>query len=147
MQPISEIVKEIGFPIWMFWGLAIFLIGIVVINNMHQQKMWLTLLTINALLTLVITIALIFYSANGSVKRKKESEQQLARWQGELAVLEQNAFKENPTLNLDIRLQSIEGIIGYLDQSIKMEYEPENITQIVLFLSKEIKKIRDNDKT
>ena len=34
-------------------------------------------------------------------------------------------------------------IIGYLDQSIKMGYYPEKIPEILLFLSKEIKKISD----
>lgn len=44
---------------------------------------------------------------------------------------------------LDPRLQSIEGIIGYLDQSIKMEYEPNSLAPILLFLAKEIQNIRN----
>jgi|GEM_PF-5379240 len=44
---------------------------------------------------------------------------------------------------LDPRLQSIEGIIGYLDQSIKMEHEPQKLVPILLFLAKEIQNIRN----
>ena len=44
---------------------------------------------------------------------------------------------------LDPRLQSIEGIIGYLDQSIKMEQEPQKLVPILLFLAKEIQNIRN----
>ena len=53
-----------------------------------------------------------------------------------LSVSEENS-------QLDPRLQSIEGIIGYLDQSIKMEYEPKSLAPILLFLAKEIQNIRN----
>jgi hypothetical protein len=44
---------------------------------------------------------------------------------------------------LDPRLQSIEGIIGYLDQSIKMKHEPQQLVPILLFLAKEIENLRN----
>ena len=44
---------------------------------------------------------------------------------------------------LDPRLQSIEGIIGYLDQSIKMGHEPQKLVPILLFLAKEIQSIHN----
>ena len=51
-------------------------------------------------------------------------------------------LEENSQI-LDPRLQSIDGIIGYLDQSIKMEHEPHQLLPILLFLAKEIQNLRN----
>ena len=52
-------------------------------------------------------------------------------------------MEQNPKI-LDPRLQSIDGIIGYLDQSLKTTGEtPRYLVPIVLFLAKEIKNIKD----
>lgn len=51
--------------------------------------------------------------------------------------------ENTPIEGLDPRLRSIEGIIGYLDQSLKMGYEPKQLVPIVLFLALEIKKMQD----
>lgn len=61
------------------------------------------------------------------------------RWQNSHHLL----WKKKQQSSLDHRLQSIEGVIGYLDQSIKMGKEPKDLTPIMLFLAKEIKTIRD----
>lgn len=50
---------------------------------------------------------------------------------------------EETSKTLDPRLQSIEGIIGYLDQCVKMDHEPEKLVPIILFLAKEMQKLRD----
>ena len=64
-----------------------------------------------------------------------------------MAEVPQSEFTEQmlhyQTVTLDRRLQSIDGIIGYLDQSIKMGQEAKDLGPIVLFLAKEIKNIHD----
>jgi hypothetical protein len=58
--------------------------------------------------------------------------------------METNSYQsEENSQILDPRLQSIDGIIGYLDQSIKMEHEPQKLVPVLLFLAKEIKNLRN----
>lgn len=67
-------------------------------------------------------------------------------YQGQqMAKLTSPPMEEKTTIVLDHRLQSIEGVIRYLDQSIKMGKESKDLTPIMLFLAKEIKTIRDGD--
>jgi len=94
---------------------------------------------------LVVEYSRKWYSANDSIGRRKERDQEMTKWKKEIAAMKTfwNKEKTERTPNLDWRLQSIEGIIGYLDQSIKMEYEPKNLVPILLFLAKEIQSMRN----
>lgn len=70
----------------------------------------------------------------------------MARHKGELAAIQSKPIlEEKKSISLDYRLQNIEGIIGYLDQSIKMEYQPKDLIPIILQLAKEIKSIKDKE--
>jgi hypothetical protein len=91
-----------------------------------------------------MTMGMIFYCENNTLKTRKEFERETAMREGEIAAIKRSPIlEETKTVGLDYRLQSIDGIIGYLDQSVKMDHTPENLTPIVLYLAKEMKKIRD----
>lgn len=150
MQPIYDILKEIPFPVWMCWGFGLFVFGMAVKQSLHKRasgsKTLLSTLPIQGMTVFIIAVGMTLYFSNDSAKRKKEERQRRARWQGELAAIKASPLiVEKKTVALDSRLQSIEGIIGYLDQSVKMEHEPQNLTPILLVLAKEIKKIRDDE--
>ncbi|MEI6242119.1 MAG: hypothetical protein WCP39_01790 [Chlamydiota bacterium] len=149
MQPINEILKEIQFPIWLCWGASIIAmvassIG-AMLGNTTGAKALLAALPTTGLVVLLFTMGLIFYCANDSIGKRKEQDQERTKWKKEMAVMKTSWNKEKAerTLGLDWRLQSIEGIIGYLDQSIKMGHEPKELVPITLFLAKEIQSIRD----
>ena len=138
MQPISEIIKEIKLPIWICWGATLLFCVIYTIeaifNKNTQVKSLFLAIPIQGLIALIIGMGLIFYCANDSLAWKKELKEYRKPWSEQ---------KKDTVRGLDWRLQSIEGIIGYLDQSIKMGHEPEKLVTIMLFLAKEIKNIQD----
>lgn len=129
MQPITEVLKEIEFPIWVCWGAAIFALATSTIGAMRVNgaKTLLASIPIMGLTTLIITMGMILYFANDSIGRRKERDQEMAKWKKERAAMKTSWNKEKAerTPDLDSRLQSIEGIIGYLDQSVKMGHEPK----------------------
>jgi hypothetical protein len=86
-----------------------------------------------------------FYFENDSIGRRKKHDQEMAKWKMERAAMitSWNKEKAERAPDLDSCLQSIEGIIGYLDLSIKMGHEPKELVPITLFLAKEIQSIRD----
>jgi hypothetical protein len=147
MQPINQILKEIGLPIWICWGFSIFGILVVTIYSLsikNTEASWFSVLPITGMLSLIITMGMILYSANDYVKRKKSWAEERERHAGELIAIRSGpVLEERKTVTLDKRLQSIDGIIGYLDQSMKMGQEPKDLTPILLALSKEVKNIRD----
>ncbi len=150
MQPITDILKEIDFPIWLVWGIAVYTLAISTAGTMHAsgatEKTLLSSIPLKGFCALIISMGMILYFTNDSIGRRKERDYQMEQWKKEVAVMkaiENNQYtKETP--NLDPRLQSLEGIIGYLDQSIKMGYEPKELVPIILFLTKEIQRIRDD---
>lgn len=147
MQPFNEIAKEIG-AFWIFLGIFAFFLGLAVVIALCSErsvgKAFPTELPIYGIITFVVTVGLIFYSANGSVKRRKESDQARALYLGQLAAQRSSPLlEEKSTITIDKNVQSLDGIIGYLDQSIKMGKEPKDLTPIILVLAKEIKNVRD----
>lgn len=147
MQPVTEILKEIAFPIWMVWGVSIFALTMSTIATIRvsEGKTLLASIPVTGLTTLIVTMGMILYFANDSIGRRKERDQEIAKWKKEMAAMKTSWSKEKAERmpDLDSRLQSVEGIIGYLDQSIKTEHKPKNLVPIILFLAKEIKAIRD----
>lgn len=147
MQPINEILKEIGLPIWICWGVSIFAIAMAFIyaaSRKGAEASWLSVLPLPGAIFTILLMGMIIYSANDSIKRRKAWNQEKARYDGELAAIRAvPVLEEKKTVTLDKRLQSIDGIIGYLDQSIKMGQEPKDLSPILLVLAKEIKSVRD----
>ncbi|MBS0605866.1 MAG: hypothetical protein JSR57_02850 [Verrucomicrobia bacterium] len=149
MQPLNEIVKEIGVPVWICFGFSFFLIVMTIIGAASEKTPampWVSVLPLTSIVTVAIMMGMIFYCTNDSIKRRKAWNQEKARFAGELAAIRSApVLEEKKTVALDKRLQSIDGIIGYLDQSIKMEHEPKDLTPILLALAKEIKNVRDGN--
>lgn len=148
MQPLNEILKEIGLPVWVCWGTSALIIVVAIVASAPwkgaEAKTWLSVFPLQGFIALVLTMGMIFYCSNDSVKRRKEWEQSKSLYAGQLAAIQASSLiEEKKEISLDRRLQSIEGIIGYLDQSIKMGQEPKALTPIMLSLAKEIKTIRD----
>lgn len=147
MQPLNQIIKEIGIPVWICWGFsaaAIVMAIICKVSGKSREESWLSVLPLPGILVLSLTTGMIFYFANDSIKSRKKWDQERAMHNGELAAIRGSpVLEETKPVTLDRRLQSLEGIIGYLDQNIKMEQEPKNLTPIMLFLAKELKTIRD----
>lgn len=149
MQPIKEILKEIQFPIWLCWGISLFASTIPAIGALYSKNSeitaWHRLISIPGLTMSIVVMGLIFYCANDLAGRRKEQNKEMERWKAELAAMK--TYRHNPenktVTTLDWRIQSIEGIIGYLDQSVKMGHEPSQLAPIVLFLTKEIQKLRE----
>lgn len=42
-------------------------------------------------------------------------------------------------------MDDIDWVIGYLDQAIKMKHSPEKIAEILLYLAREIKEIKEKN--
>jgi hypothetical protein len=150
MQTITQIVKEIGVPVWICWGISALVIVMTLVSRRRGQgaesKSWLSILPIPGIAVLLLSMAMIFYFDNQSLERRKEYDHKTAAWQGQLAAMRSSPLiEEEKIITLDRRLQSVDGIIGYLDQSIKMGHEPKNLTPIILALAKEIKGIRDEN--
>ncbi len=149
MEPINKILKEIPFPIWLCCGTSIFAFVAGTIGAMHgntpRAKALLAILPTTGLVVLLFTMGLIFYSANDSIGRRKEQDQEMTKWKKEMAATKifLNKEKAEKMPELDWRLLTIEGIIGYLDQSIKMGHEPKELVPITLFLAKEIQSLRE----
>ncbi len=149
MQPISEIFKEAGLFTWIFLGISSVAITMVVIGAVKMKRedgmgSWVSVIPFHSITFVLVVVGMVLYCANDSVKRRKEFDQQRKMYEGQL-VARQAAplMEEEKSVALDRRLQSIDGMIGYLDQSIKMGQEPKDVTPIMLFLAKEIKNIRD----
>ena len=149
MFPIKEIFKIIGLPIWIGWSSSLasiifFSIAAILAKN-DAAKVALITVVITAAIPLFLVSGIIFYSANDSLKKLRVSEEERRIWKKELTAMKtsRDEKQEKGIRGLDWRLQSIEGIIGYLDQSIKMEYEPKQLVPIMLFLAKEIQSIRE----
>jgi hypothetical protein len=140
MQIISEVIKEIYWPIWILWAASFFLIGIynTAIFYRSEKSLQLALLLIPNIIMFATSIFIMIFFSNDSVKRKKGSKQ---RWSIHNEIL--SSIDKKIIHKLDIQVQSIEGIIGYLDQSIKMNYKHEKSDELILFLACEIKKLRD----
>ncbi len=150
MQPITEILNEIPFPVWLCWGSSFALAASPVVSmtgDISGLKTPLTILPKKGLVILLLSMGLIFYSANDSIGRRIKHDQEMAKWAKEMAVMKTSwkKAKEERALNLDPRLRSIEGIIGYLDQSIRMDHEPKELIPIILFLAKEIQSLQGGE--
>jgi hypothetical protein len=142
MQPIKEIIKEIGLPVGIMFGFSSIAIAMSVVSGIRAQKSW--ILPIPSAIFLLVVVGMISYFANDSIKRRKAWAQEKAMWAGQSAAIRSSPImEEKKTVALDKRLQSIEGIIGYLDQSIKMGQEPKDLAPVILILAKEIKNVRD----
>lgn len=147
MQPINEILKEIQLPTWICWGLSIFASAAGIMSAIQtgggEPKKICAEMPVAGLICQFLVMGMIFYFANDAVGRKKERAQELSKLKAETAAIQaaRNEKIMGKTLDLDCRLQSLEGIIGYLDQSLKMSHEPKQLTAIVLFLAKRIQQM------
>ena len=148
MKTIIEILKEVGFPFWIMLGALSFGIAILIICAVKARgkarKSWFEGLPLAGPIFALIMVGTMLYFANKDVKRKKAFDERKAMHLGEMVAIQSSPLmEEEKSVALDKRLQSVEGIIGYLDQSIKMGRAPQDLTPILLFLAKEIKTIRD----
>ena len=87
MQPISEILKSIPFPVWLCWGISIFGLVFSTLAIMHirgEEKSFFSSIPLPAFFCVVITIGMILYCENDSICRRKELDLKMAKFKCEL---------------------------------------------------------------
>lgn len=108
MQPITEILRDIPFAVWLCLGSSFALLAAGTVVSMSGDtsgpKTLLAAMPIKGLVVLLFSMGLIFYSANDSIGKRKKHEQEMAKWKKELAVMKAswNKEKEESAPNLDL---------------------------------------------
>src|SRR6185503_3907070 len=104
MQPLNEILKEIGLPIWICWGASVFAIVMAFICAASRKSTgvsWLSVLPLPGTVFAILMMGIIIYSANDSIKRRKAWDQERARYAGELAAIKAvPVLEEKKTITL-----------------------------------------------